>query len=616
MILNKIKQNLAGFAVVALAFAGFSAMAPASATAYASNAGSIGDPSRNYVEQRTVTLDSNGQATLVVPTSNTRVAYNFQTSLSTVQSTALRGQTISFEYSMMNGATAVTTPGINVNAYANNQYLTPTGTGASATFTWPTTTGANDNIGFYPYWNGSPALAAGTYTVTFKIKANGTVLTSSNATFYQSVQVGFGGANSATLTAGSNLNSVGFGNVCVDPALVTNGDVLTARVLVNGVEQNAANWTPNAYWKAAGTYVGNMVATHTVLTAEIPSLAISVGSVSPSGVAAGSAFTTDLSITKANGTEVTYPCPTPSPGSVVVASSSNTSITGTITGNAEACLLRRVMGQMLIPAGYAAPSNGSCTLTPFGPPGSTFIDGTYVLLVTTSGYWSSMPNESTNNPQFTIAAAQAQNNNVQQQQQVTPTLPTNVPLVAPISVPQAGFKPGGALVLDGRNMAAVTSIKIGSTATTTVKTASGIEVKVPTDLAPGAHDLLVTTATGSTLFVGAVKVADPAVVAAKEAVAKAAASILYRAPIDLTVGKTVSSAQAAAAKNFASQYRNAKSAVCIAIPATKATASAALAAANKVCGTFKAQIPGIKTTVVLGAPSGDKVNRVSAEVQG
>jgi hypothetical protein len=211
--------------------------------------------------------------------------------------------------------------------------------------------------------------------------------------------------------------------------------------------------------------------------------------------------------------------------------------------------------------------------------------------------------------------SQIQNNNVQQQQ-VTPTLPTNVPLVAPIAVPQAGFKPGGALVLDGRNMSAVTSIKIGSTATTTVKTASGIEVKVPTDLAPGAHDLLVATATGSTLFVGAVKVADPAVVAAKEAVAKAAASILYRAPIDLTVGKTVSSAQAAAAKNFASQYRNAKSAVCIAIPATKATASAALAAANKVCGTFKAQIPGIKTTVVLGAPSGDKVNRVSAEVQG
>ena len=212
------------------------------------------------------------------------------------------------------------------------------------------------------------------------------------------------------------------------------------------------------------------------------------------------------------------------------------------------------------------------------------------------------------------AQQQVQNNNVQQQ--VAPSLPTNVPLVAPISVPQAGFKPGGALVLDGRNMAAVTSIKIGSTATTTVKTASGIEVKVPTDLAPGAHDLLVTTATGSTLFVGAVKVADPAVVAAKEAVAKAAASILYRAPIDLTVGKTVSSAQAAAAKNFASQYRNAKSAVCIAIPASKATLAAAIAAATQLCATFKYKIPGIKTTVTFTAPSGDKVNRVSAEVQG
>ena len=203
-----------------------------------------------------------------------------------------------------------------------------------------------------------------------------------------------------------------------------------------------------------------------------------------------------------------------------------------------------------------------------------------------------------------------------QQQNVAPTLPTTVPLVAPIAVPPTGIKPGGALVLSGANMASVTSIKVGASTATTVKTANGLEIKVPADLAPGAHDLLVTTSTGATLFVGAIKVADPVVEAAKVAQAKAAASIAYRAPIDLTVGKTVSSSQAAAAKKFAAQYRDAKTAICVAIPATKATSAAALAAAAKVCATFKAQIPGIKTSIVLGTPSGDKVNRVSAEVQG
>ena len=106
------------------------------------------------------------------------------------------------------------------------------------------------------------------------------------------------------------------------------------------------------------------------------------------------------------------------------------------------------------------------------------------------------------------------------------------------------------------------------------------------------------------------------VVAAKQAVAKAAASIAYRAPVDLTVGKAVSAAQASQVKALASQYRGAKSAVCVAIPARKATAAAAVAAAAKVCATIKASIPGIATSVVLGAPSGEAVNRVSSEIQG
>lgn len=197
-----------------------------------------------------------------------------------------------------------------------------------------------------------------------------------------------------------------------------------------------------------------------------------------------------------------------------------------------------------------------------------------------------------------------------------PTIPTNVPLITPISAPVSGVVAGGVLQLGGRNMATVTGVKIDATAATTVTTVAGIEVKVPADLAPGAHDLLITTATGSTLFVGAIKVADPVLVAAKAATAKAAASIAYRAPVDLTVGKAVTASQAAATKALAAQYRGAKNAVCVAIPASKATVASALAAAAKVCATIKSAIPGIKTVVVVGAVSGDATNRVSAEIQG
>ena len=209
------------------------------------------------------------------------------------------------------------------------------------------------------------------------------------------------------------------------------------------------------------------------------------------------------------------------------------------------------------------------------------------------------------------------NNNVQQQvQQSAPVVPTNIPLVAPIAAPKLGVTPGAALVLSGANMSTVSSIKIDATATTTKTTVGGVEIQVPANLTPGAHDLLITTTTGSTLYVGAIKVADPMVVAAKQAVAKAAASIAYRAPVDLTVGKAVSAAQASQVKALASQYRGAKTAICEAIPASKATVASARAAAVAVCATIKAAIPGVKTLIVIGAPSGAKSNRVSSEIQG
>jgi hypothetical protein len=217
-----------------------------------------------------------------------------------------------------------------------------------------------------------------------------------------------------------------------------------------------------------------------------------------------------------------------------------------------------------------------------------------------------------------LSAATSAGGQVQQVQQnnVAPTVPTTIPVVAPIKVPVLGVAPGASLVLAGENMKSLTSVKIGANAATTKTTVAGLEIVVPADLKPGAHDLLIATSTGSTLFVGAIKVADPVIVAAKAAQAKAAASIAYRAPVDLTVAKSVTGSQAAQVKALASQYKNAKTAICEAIPASKSSVASARAAAAKVCATIKAAIPGIKTIVVVGAPSGDKVNRVSSEIQG
>ena len=125
--------------------------------------------------------------------------------------------------------------------------------------------------------------------------------------------------------------------------------------------------------------------------------------------------------------------------------------------------------------------------------------------------------EDMDSPFYAVSALSAATSaGVQQQQQQVqqvsaPQVPTTIPVIAPIAVPVTGIKPGGALVIDAKNLSSLTSIKIGGTAATTATTANGVEIKVPTDLAPGAHDLLITTATGATLFVGAIKVADPVV---------------------------------------------------------------------------------------------------------
>lgn len=683
MILNKIKQNLAGFAAVTLAAAGFTAIAPASA---AGTAFSIADVGYTSVSRTTTTLSTNtitltatvgaderlsnvyfdadfadGSNQLALQAGDSIKSQMVYTNL-TDNSTASYFNAGSSNYDAWNGTNTYNGSGSPSNGSGN----TVTRTVALSTVTagnysrlglWESfnitdsAISANDNLRFVAtYW-----LVRGGVETPLTVVSQGVGYTPAYSNFSKVATV-----NHTVGATDSYVNS-GY-NFCIYRGEngVANNSVVEITIANTGTAGAFSSSYADMYFYTGGTSVTPTSTVGNTRTYTLPASGWDVLRVNGSGylgtLTTGQTVVPELTaVIQGTTTNIidkcgriingnTAPTATPAASSVDLTWSAPAH---PISGGAWDTVFVYACTTTLQTCGDVFISNGYGPVTPvqywdFRVTTMLSASSTAVSVSTsnTMGYMSG-PNQappawstSTSYKYFVVyrdadspfqhvsaisaavAPSGVQNNNVQQQQQVTPTLPTNVPLVAPIAVPQAGFKPGGALVLDGRNMASVTSIKIGSTATTTVKTASGIEVKVPTDLAPGAHDLLVTTATGATLFVGAVKVADPVVVAAKEAVAKAAASISFRAPLDLTVGKTVSSAQAAAAKNFASQYRNAKSAVCIAIPATKATAAAAMAAATKVCATFKAQIRGIRTTVVLGAPSGDKVNRVSTEVQG
>jgi hypothetical protein len=105
--------------------------------------------------------------------------------------------------------------------------------------------------------------------------------------------------------------------------------------------------------------------------------------------------------------------------------------------------------------------------------------------------------------------------------------------------------------------------------------------------------------------------------AQKLAVAKAAASVAFRAPLDLKVsGSAISTKQAAEVRSLVKEYRGAREVVCVAVPATKASAASARQAAVRACALFKAANRNLKVTIIVEAPSGEAANVVSTELIG
>ena len=680
MFINKIKQNFAGFAAVAIAFAGFSAIAPANAVGTTTTAGQVG---YTYANRGTVSTSSNSVTITTTVTANTQMnnAYasvslaNFGNALTLQANDSLR-LTTTYANLTTNVAPSMLTSSMTniygasaaVSSYTSVSSTTgtvvkdiPLTTGggaftpgsitqmdAQANVSWSTTgmnTGDQIRVVF------TFELLRGGSTVALPVRNTGSALINAASL-----------AADSTMVVPSDASNI---NYQTDAACVWRGENgVTAGTVIDvtvGQSGNAGTLTAsNARLYTQGSYSPTSpTVTNNSFSFTMPSgTAYDFAKFGISGMltspVVGATFTPTLTavihgtstnvldICSRNNTSQTAPTATAGGTSVAVtwtnpanpsaftSSWDNLSLyacaptnnqCGTVTGMNGMYLPNQVIVRgfdyrfngMLTGSSTSATVSAQ-TMMSMGmslTQWSTTTEYRYFIVYSSQygGYQVVTPVTAAIAATVSAPQQQVQNNSA-------PTPPTTVPLVAPIAVPATGFTPGGSLTLSGANMAKVTEVKIGGTVAKTVASASGVAIDVPKDLKPGAYDLLITTPTGSTQFVGAIKVADPVVVAAKDAQAKAAASIAYRAPVDFTVGKTVTAAQAAAAKSFAAQYRNAKTAVCVAIPASKSTVAAATAAAAKVCDGFKASIPGIKTSVVVSAPSGDKINRVSAEIQG
>lgn len=682
MLLNKIKQNFAGFAAVVIAASGFAAIAPANA---AGTAFTIADVGYTSVARTNSTLSSNTITLTATVGADERLSNIYfdadfadsQNQLAIQAGDAIKSQMV--YTNLTDGSTASYLYGSSSNYDGWNGTTTYYGNGSGATgsnntvsrttsltsFTagnysrvslWEnfnltdSAISANDNLQFVAtYW-----LVRGGNEIPLPVVSQGMGSNPAYANFNKVATVNHTiGATDSYLNSGYNFciyrgeNGVDFGSVVeitiantgtagafssswADMYTYSGGGTVTATSTVG----NTRTYTlPASGWDVlrvnGSGYLGSLTTGQTVvpeLTAVKQGTSNNIIDTCSRRISGNTAPTVTAA---ASSIDVTWTAPThPLSGgtwdSVYVYACETTLSTcgdfpyygmyGAPTAPTQSWSFRPTaqLSASATSATFSASNTMGYMSGPNQVPSVWSASGSYEYLVMYRDYDSPFMYVSAQSAPIAPTGGGSSSN----VQQVAPTLPTTVPLVAPISAPVGGVVLGGALKIDGRNMSSVTSVKIGAVAATTTATVAGLEIKVPTDLAPGKHNLLITTSTGSTLYVDAIKVADPLIVAAQQKIAKAAASIAYRAPIDLTVGKAVSTSQAATAKAFAKQYRDAKSAVCVAIPATKATSAAALAAANKVCATFKAQIPGIKTTVVLGAPSGDKINRVSAEVQG
>lgn len=314
-----------------LSATGLSVLSSPIAFAYASNAGATTTETRIFV-----TPDNSGNFT--VPSGATSLSTNFSISLSGSNASALSGSTVYVTGVLKNSSnqeisqSMALASGITRNQNAFWSYLGVSGSASSLPTSPINVTGSVSSFNISSSVNlgilTATSIPSGSYNFEAKFYVNGSVYSpSGNDSSFTSISYVMPGS---TITTPSSVSSLSQNILtCVNRSLVNSSDTLTIN-LVTSTSTSSVRYR----------FFSTLVATTPLGSNSTLSLS-NVNLSSPIGVAvehflsttANTSTTTDLSVTKGDGTEVSQACAsTPStPAAPTLSFTTDTTLTGSFT---------------------------------------------------------------------------------------------------------------------------------------------------------------------------------------------------------------------------------------------------------------------------------------------
>jgi hypothetical protein len=328
-MLRKITSVLTA-AVLAI---GFSVAVAPSASAYASNAGAVTTETRVFIE-----ADVNGNFT--IPAGAATISANYMINASQANAAGFSGKPIYLSGELKNPSNEVITAASATAAgfsLAGNAFWSSTSVNGNS-MTLPSTAvtiGSNNNMlnvnaSYNLMTQSGSTLPAGTYNFRATLFKDGSAYTPSGSDF-TSYSISYVLEGSTVTNPGYSIQSVSQNILtCVNSSLVTSSDTLT----LNLVTSNSTSSVASRFFAVDATSV-SLSSTSTLSLSGVDltkQIAVSVNHYLPT--TQNLATTTDLSVTKGNGTEVSGPClPGATPSAPTVSSSSSTSVTGSFTAS-------------------------------------------------------------------------------------------------------------------------------------------------------------------------------------------------------------------------------------------------------------------------------------------
>ena len=332
-----IKKFVSMATATLLLATGISVVVAPSANAFASNAGAVNTETRVFVEP-----DVNGNFPL--PAGVTSLSAVYFIAASPANAAGFSGKQIYMTGELKNPSNQVITSSIasaaGMSLFGNAFWTASSVSGNSMTLpSTVVTIGSNNTVFTVNAGAGLTAQAgstvpAGTYNFTSQLFKDGTVYTPSG-TDAASYSISYVLEGSTVTNPGYAIQSVSQNLVtCVNSSLVTSSDTLT----LNLVASNSTTSITSRFFAVTATSV-SLSSTSTLSLSGVDlstQIAVSVNHYLPTTQSL--ATTTDLSVTKGDGTEVSTPClPGVTPAAPTGSFSSSTTLVATLTvSNASA----------------------------------------------------------------------------------------------------------------------------------------------------------------------------------------------------------------------------------------------------------------------------------------